>query len=164
MHRVWVLPATRSSVSESQLRTAKSLQRSSGSGYFRIMNTWEECQFYITILVTKVNIKQEKVAEGSRCNSSSSYQLKLQDGTSLKVCMALFSSTLGLPKRTITHWLHKDTIDHDEQAASPPSKSGSKSGKHSKLETDIKDFLKDWLMGLPIDHISNINRQLQLLK
>lgn len=30
-----------------------------------------------------------------------------------------------------------------------PCKCGSESGKHAKLETDVKDFLKDWLRDLP---------------
>lgn len=51
--------------------------------------------------------------------------------------------------RTITDWLNKDAIDRDEQAAAPPSKSGPKNGKQAKLETDVKDFLKDWLRDLP---------------
>lgn len=110
------------------------------------MHTWEERQSYVTTLVTKVNIKQKKIAEGSRHHSSLSYQLKIQDGASVKGCKALFSSTLGLPERTITHWLNKDT---NEQAAALPCKSGLKQGKHSKLETDVKDFLKDWFRDLP---------------
>jgi len=41
------------------------------------------------------------------------------------------------------------TIDHDEQAADPPTTSGPKSGKNAKLETDVIDVLKDWLKDLP---------------
>ena len=113
------------------------------------MNTWKERQLYITALVTKVDIKQRKVAEGSRRSISFSYQLKLQDGSSCKVCKSLFYSTIGVPERTITHWLNEDTINHDDQAAAPPSKYGPKSGKHAKLETCVTDFLKDWLKDLP---------------
>lgn len=70
------------------------------------------------------------------------------------MCKALFSSTLGLPERTITHWLNKDSDkDSDEgpdkQAAAPSTKSGPKSGKHAKVETNVTDFLKDWLKELP---------------
>lgn len=111
------------------------------------MDTWEERRSYVTTLVTKVAIKQRKVAEGSRRNSSFSYQLKLQDGTSHKVCKAFFPSTLGLPERTITCWLNEDTIDHDKQAAAPPT--GPKSGKHEKLDMATTDFLKEWLKDLP---------------
>ncbi|KAJ8386636.1 hypothetical protein AAFF_G00168680 [Aldrovandia affinis] len=90
-----------------------------------------------------------------------------------------------LDEITITHWLNEDTIDHNKQAAAPPTKSGPKSGKHAKLETDVTDFLKDWLKDLPTiaeaqrptktrssitqaqpspNYIGNINRQLQLLE
>lgn len=92
-------------------------------------------------------MKQKIVTEGSRRNSSFSYQLKLEDGTSVKVCKALFSSTLGLPERTITKWLD-DPINPEKQAE-VPSKSGPKCGKHTKVETDVKDFLKNWLRDLP---------------
>lgn len=46
------------------------------------MNTWEEPKLYITTLVTKVDIKQKTVAEGSQRKTTLFYQLKLQDGTS----------------------------------------------------------------------------------
>lgn len=111
------------------------------------MNSWEERRLYVTTLVTKVNIKQKKVAEGSRRNSSLSYQLQLEDRTSVNVCKALFSSTLGLPERTITEWLN-DPINPVKQAAAP-SKSGPKSGKQTKVEPDVKDFIKNWLRDLP---------------
>ncbi|KAL7385043.1 hypothetical protein ABVT39_014197 [Epinephelus coioides] len=35
------------------------------------------------------------------------------------------------------------------ETAAAPSKSGPKSGKHAKLETDVNDFLKNWLKDLP---------------
>ena len=41
------------------------------------MNTWEERRVYVTTLVTKVAIKQKKVAEGSKRNTSYNYKLKL---------------------------------------------------------------------------------------
>lgn len=44
-------------------------------------------------------------------------------------------------------WLNEDTIDHDKQAAAPPT--GPKSGKHEKLDTATTDFLKERLKDLP---------------
>lgn len=80
-------------------------QRKWGFGKIWAMNTWER-RLYVTTLVTKVNTKQQKVAEGSQCNWSLFCQLKVEDATRVKVCKALFSSALGLPERTITKWLN----------------------------------------------------------
>ena len=75
-------------------------------------------------------------AMGLPCNSN------------LKVCKAFFLLHLVSLKEPL-HWLNRDTIDHDEQVADPPTTSPPKSGKNAKLETAVTDFLKDWLKDLP---------------
>lgn len=117
---------------------------------FWALNTWKERQIYITTLVTKVDIKQRKVAEErSRRHTSFAYYLKLEEGQAIKVCQALFASTFSLLARTIREWLNKDPVipDPDEQATVSPL--GPKSGPHARLETDERDFLMDWLKDLP---------------
>lgn len=143
------------------------------------MENWEERRIYVTTLVTKVAIKQRKVAEGSRRNSSFCYQLKLQDGASHKVCKALFCSTLGLPERTITYWLNEDTINHDDlrvagmQSWKPPSQISLRTGWRTyplliRTTAEAQQPTKtrsSFTQAQPSpNYIGNINRQLQLLE
>lgn len=111
------------------------------------MKTWEERKIYITTLVSKVTIKQRRAVGESRRNATLSYQLKMEDGRSVKVCKALFASTVGFPFRTISDWITNPHINNDEETR--PIKSGPKTGKHAKLGNEEKDFLNGWLKDLP---------------
>lgn len=111
------------------------------------MKIWEEGKIYITTLVSKVTIKQRRAVGESRRNATLSYQLKMEDGRSVKVCKALFASTVGFPFRTISDWITNPHINNDEETR--PIKSGPKTGKHAKLGNEEKDFLNGWLKDLP---------------
>ena len=106
------------------------------------MDTWDEQRIYITTLATKIAIKQKKVTVGSRHNTTFSYILKLEDGTSRRVCRSLFAFSLS--ERTITNWLIEDRdLEEQEPAPAPEKQSGPKHGSHAKLEEEVTAFLKD---------------------
>ena len=108
------------------------------------MSSWEERRSYVQTLVHKVEVKQPK-SPTSRRNVSMCYNLQLEDGTTMQVCKKMFSSTIGVPKRTIGRWLCEAgrSPDHVTKPKSP------KTGSRVHVSEDDITFLENWLNALP---------------
>ena len=89
------------------------------------MSSWEERRSYIQPLAHKVEVKQPK-SPTSRRNKSMCYNLQLEDEITMQVCKEMFSSTFGVPERTIGRWLYEAGVSPDHVTNPKSPKTGSK--------------------------------------
>ncbi|XP_066970858.1 uncharacterized protein [Macrobrachium rosenbergii] len=95
-------------------------------------------------------IKQKKIPQGSRRQTSYAYNLQLPDGSTHRVCKPMFASTFGVPERTLMRWIRSASSPHDSlSVAKTLAKPGPKSGKYGHVTDAENEFLRAWLKCLP---------------